>query len=49
MSIGWNECFALKEAPCNFLFLISVTAIGSRSKPELCFFLGRLRWMLLPK
>ena len=30
-------------------FLILVTAIGSRPKPELCFLLGRLRWTLLPR
>ena len=26
-----------------------MTAIGGRPKPELCFLLERLRWMLLPK
>ena len=30
-------------------FLIFVTAIGGRLKPEVCFLPGRLRWTLLPK
>jgi len=30
-------------------FLILVTAIGGRPKPEFCFLPGRLRWTLFPK
>ena len=32
-----------------FFLLILATAIGGRSKPELCFLPGRMRWTLLPK
>jgi len=36
-------------ANSRLFLLISVTAIGGRPKPELCFLPGRLRWTLTPK